>query len=150
MPPVMTKLSNWWFFLFSVNKYPIAYPWGQAVGCLHELAKRVVLHDNIIKWKHFPCYWPFVQGIHRSPVNSSHKGQWHGALMFSLIYAWLNSWVNNRKAGDLRCHPAHHDVIVMGKEVCATPVSAGLFHNTVECYYNSVRYNKTLHTSLQW
>ena len=26
----------------------------------------------------------FVQGIHRSPVNSPHKGQWRGALMFSL------------------------------------------------------------------
>ena len=24
-------------------------------------------HDVIIKWKHFPRYRPFVQGIHRSP-----------------------------------------------------------------------------------
>ena len=47
------------------------------------------------------------------PVNSTHKGQWHGALMFSLICAWINSWVNNRKAADLRCHRAHYDVIVM-------------------------------------
>ena len=39
-------------------------------------------HDDVIKWNHFPCYWPFVWGIHRSPVNSSHKGQWRGALMF--------------------------------------------------------------------
>ena len=45
-------------------------------------------HDDITKWKHFPRYWPFVWGIHRSPVNSPHKSQWHGALMFSLIYAW--------------------------------------------------------------
>ena len=45
------------------------------------------LHDDVIKWKHFPCYWPFVRGIHRSPVNSPHKGQWRGALMFSLICA---------------------------------------------------------------
>ena len=42
-------------------------------------------HDDVIKWKHFPRYWPFVRGIHRSPVNSPHKGQWRGALMFSLI-----------------------------------------------------------------
>ena len=42
-------------------------------------------HDDVIKWKHFPRYWPFVRGIHRSPVNFCHKGQWHGALMFSLI-----------------------------------------------------------------
>ena len=45
------------------------------------------MHDDVIKWKHFPCYWPFVRGIHRSPVNSPHKGQWHGSLIFSLICA---------------------------------------------------------------
>ena len=39
-----------------------------------------VAHDDVIKWKHFPRYWPFVGGIHRSPENSSHKGQWRGAL----------------------------------------------------------------------
>ena len=71
------------------------------------------LHDYVIKWKHFPRYWPFVRGIHRSPVNSPHKGQWHGALMFSLICIWINDWVNNREAGDLgRYHP-HYNAIVM-------------------------------------
>ena len=70
-------------------------------------------HDDIIKWKHFPCYWPFVWGIHRSPVNSLHKGQRPGALMFSLICTLINAWVNNRDAGDLRCHHAHYDVTVM-------------------------------------
>ena len=45
--------------------------------------------------------------------NSPHKGQWHGALMFSLICAWINRWVNNREAGDLRRNCAHYDVIVM-------------------------------------
>ena len=62
---------------------------------------------------HIFRYWPFVRGIHRSPVNSPHKGQWCGALMFSLICTWINRWVNNRKAGDLRRNRAHHDVIVM-------------------------------------
>ena len=38
------------------------------------------------------------EGIHRSPVNSPHKGQWHGALMFSLICVWINGWLNNREA----------------------------------------------------
>ena len=61
-----------------------------------------------IKWKHFPRYWPFMRGIHWSPVNSPHKGQWRGALMFSLICAWINGWVNNYKAGDLRCPLWHH------------------------------------------
>ena len=42
-------------------------------------------HGDVIKWKHFPRYWPLVWGIHRPPVNSPHKGQWRGALMFSLI-----------------------------------------------------------------
>ena len=71
------------------------------------------MHDDVIKWKHFPRYWPFVRGIHRSPVNSPHKGQWRGALMFSLICAQINGWVNTRGAGDLRRHRAHYDVIVM-------------------------------------
>ena len=72
-----------------------------------------ILHDDVIKWKHFPHYWPFVRGIYRSPVNSSHKVQWRGALMFSLICAWINGWVNNREAGDLRRNHAHYDVTVM-------------------------------------
>ena len=71
------------------------------------------MHDDVIKWKYFPCYWPFVRGIHRSPVNSPHKGQWRGALMFSLICTWMNDWVNNREAGDLRRHHAHYDVTVI-------------------------------------
>ena len=70
-------------------------------------------HDDVIQWKHFPRYWPFVRGIHRSPVNSPHKGQWRGALMFSLICARINGWVNNGEASDLRRHRAHYDVIVM-------------------------------------
>ena len=72
-----------------------------------------VQHDDVIKWKHFPRNWPFVWGIHRSPVNSPHKGQWRGALTFSLICGWTNGWVNVRDAGDYRRHRAHYDVIVM-------------------------------------
>ena len=94
-------------------------------------------HDDLIKWKHFPRYWRFVRGIHRSPVNSPHKapvtrkmfpfdevimiilkqsphkGQWRGALIFSLICVCINAWINNREAGYLRQHRAHYDVIVM-------------------------------------
>ena len=73
-------------------------------------------HDDVIKWKYIPRYWPFVRGIHRSPVNSPHNGQWRRALMFSLICAWINGWVNNCDAGDLRRHRTHHDVIVMLQE----------------------------------
>ena len=70
-------------------------------------------YDDVIKWKHFPRYCPFVRGIHRSPVISPHKGQWRGALMFSLICVWINGWVNDRDAGDLRRYRAHYDGIVM-------------------------------------
>ena len=56
-------------------------------------------HDDVIKWKHFPRYWPFARGIHRSPVNSPHKGQWRGALMFSLICSALNKQLSKQSWG---------------------------------------------------
>ena len=45
--------------------------------------------------------------------HSPHKGQWREALMFSLICDWINGWVNNREAGDLRRHRAHYAVIII-------------------------------------
>ena len=78
------------------------------------LLATALLHDDVIKWKHFPRYWPFVRGIHRSPVTSPHNGKWRRALIFSLICVWINGWVNNREAGDLSRYRAHYDVIVMG------------------------------------
>ena len=74
---------------------------------------KFAFHDDVIKWKHILRNWPFVREIHRSPVNFPHKGQWRGALIFSLIYAWINDWVNNHEAGDLRRQHGHYDVIVM-------------------------------------
>ena len=82
-----------------------------------SIQRYLVLHDDVIKWKHFPSYWPLVRGIHRSPVNSPHKGQRRGALMFPLICVWINGWVNNREAGDLRRYRAHYDVTVMSEYV---------------------------------
>ena len=72
----------------------------------------MIYHDDVIEWKHFSSYWPFVRGIHRSPADSPHRGQWHGAL-FSLMCAWTNGWANHRDPGDLISHGAHCDVIVM-------------------------------------
>ena len=63
-----------------------------------------------------------ARGIHRSPVNSPCKGRWRGALIFSFICAWINGWVNNCKAGDLRRHRAHYDVTVMGKQYLESPL----------------------------
>ena len=82
-----------------------------------EQMKIQYTHDDVIKWKPVPRYWSFVRGIHWSPVNSLYKGQWHGALIFTLICSWINGWVNNRESGDLRRHRAHYDVIVMGNMV---------------------------------
>ena len=76
-------------------------------------------HDEVIKWELFPRYLPFVRGIHRSPVNSPHKGQWRGALMFSLICACINDWVNNSEVGDLRRYRTHYDVTVVS---CLCPI----------------------------
>ena len=82
-------------------------------ACAESRPTQSYNHDDVIKWNHFPRNWPFVGEIHRSPGNFPHKGQWRGALMFSLIYAWINDWVNNREAGDLRRQHGHYDVIVM-------------------------------------
>ena len=57
----------------------------------------------------FSVLLDFCAGIHRSPVNLPHKGQWHGALMLSFICAWPNGW----DTGVIRRHRAHCDVIVM-------------------------------------
>ena len=71
------------------------------------------VYDDVIKWKHFTHYWPFVRGIHRSPVDSPHKGQSRRALMFPLVFTWTNGCANNRDAGDLRRNRIHFDVTVM-------------------------------------
>ena len=63
-------------------------------------------------------------------ISRTKASDWHGALMFSLICVWINDWVNNREAGDLRRYRAHYDVIVMitvsfyqaGDELNACPV----------------------------
>ena len=95
------------------------YSWRNCPHCIasqcysNSVCDVTIWHDDVIKWKHFPRYWPFVRGIHRSPVNSPHKGQWRRALMFTLICARINGWVNNGEAVDLRRNRAHYDVIVM-------------------------------------
>ena len=88
---------------------------GPARGIMGQKESRWI----ITWWRHqmktFSASLALCGGIHRSSVNSPHKGQWRGALMFSLICAWMNGWVNNRETGDLRRHRAHYDVIVMKK-----------------------------------
>ena len=92
-------------------------PWPLMPWLLTSRRYLLYRHDDVIKWKHFPRYWPFVRGTHRSPVNSPHKGQWSGALKFSLICARINGSVNNGEAGDSRRHRARYNVIVVGEWV---------------------------------
>ena len=71
------------------------------------LSKKVYIqHEDAIKWKHFPHYWPFVQEIHQSLVNFPPKGQWRGALMFSLICT-LNKWLSKQSWGWWYKMPSH-------------------------------------------
>ena len=80
-----------------ISASPMLY-YGHVSCC--EISDEVALprlrYDDVIKWKHFPCYWPFVRGIHRSPGNSPHRGQWRGALIFSLR-------LNKRLSKPARC-----------------------------------------------
>ena len=51
--------------------------------------------------------------IHRSTVDSPHKDQCRGAVKVLWSAPWINDWVSNREAGDLRRHRAYYDVLVM-------------------------------------
>ena len=80
-------------------------------------------HDNYV-YQWWPrCMTPYgamrpldIDAEHYNNASKNilcHKGHWRGALMFSLICAWINGWENSRMVGDLRRHRAHYDVIVM-------------------------------------
>ena len=92
MQPVFrSSLSRWlgptvWWWSQSLLVLLVVV---EALRRRRHLHEKIHEHDGVFKWKHFPRYWPFVPGIPRSPVNSPHKGQWRGALMFSLIWSVL-------------------------------------------------------------
>ena len=111
LPPVETGCSR--------NESNTWANHGPDHGGTYALSGPQCIHDDVIKWMHFWRYWSFVRGIHRPPVKSPHKGQWRGALMFPLICAWINGWVNNRYAGDLRHHHAHYDITIMLLAFCS-------------------------------
>ena len=64
------------------HQLPLLLTW---IDLMPAWISNYIRYKVIIKWKHFPRYCPFVWGIHRSSVNSPHKGQWRVALMFSSI-----------------------------------------------------------------
>ena len=95
-----------------------SYSWKNGMFVLQSVHDPSWSHCSILTWWHhrmetFFTLLVLCRGIHRSSVNSLYKGQWHWALMFSLICAWTKCWVNNRDTGDMRCHHAHYAVTVM-------------------------------------
>ena len=97
------------------------FDWKKKTLCIsHWSSKLFNPVSNFIRhswWRHqmetFSALLALWAGNSPVPVNSPHKGQWRGGLMFSLICTWINGWVNNREAGDLRRHRGHYDVNVM-------------------------------------
>ena len=57
---------------------------GELILLAFNLGKLLVLHDDVIKWKHFPRYWPFVRGNHRS--------RWIPRTMASDADLWCFPW----------------------------------------------------------
>ena len=122
-------LRIYWHFLWIHGLRAVAQ-----CACLVQSGRWVGRHDDVIKRKHFLRYWPFVRGIHRWPVNSLHKGPWRGALMFSLICAWTNGWVNNRNASDLRRNRANYDITVMLFVTCFMNITMGIATEGCNCF----------------
>ena len=77
------------------------------------LARFLTLLLSQASHSHQRLHVPVCYQARRIIIRSPHKGQWRGAVIFSLICAWINAWVNNREAGHLRCYRAHYDVTVM-------------------------------------
>ena len=69
-----TKFVNWHAMAMEtpVKKWPLLAE--AKMTHLVVYTCKYLHHDDVIKWKHFPHYWPFVRGIHRSRVNFPQKG----------------------------------------------------------------------------
>ena len=88
-------------------------PWRHMVSINHIELNNPTCWICVPWWRHQMGLFYVLLTV--CAVNSPHKGQWRGALIFSLIYAWPSGWVNNRDAGDLRRHRLFYDVIIMAK-----------------------------------
>ena len=98
----------------------------------HYRYEMYVLFSNFPYWRELVTTWwrhqmetsyallAICGGNSPVPGDFPHKGQWRGALVFSLICVWINVWVNNREAGYLRCYHAHYDIIVMNLDLAIT------------------------------
>ena len=118
---------------------PPAVSWSVIMGDLSAIWKgEIWTHPNAFRMGPGSCAVHSMEpGIHRSTVNSpQHKGQWRGALMFTLICTRINGWVNTREAGDLRRHHTNYDVIVMSRVIVNDDIdcwtSPGMAHRKIE------------------
>ena len=75
------SVSVWWHWL--------VYSWQPPMP---PMTTKLV-HDDVIKMKHFQRYYPFVRGNHRSAVGSPHKSQWRGAFEVNFL---LNKRLNKQ------------------------------------------------------
>ena len=77
---IHSKLQNWYF----KKLWLVSYLWNKYFPCdsIFSICITRVLMMTSSNENFFPRYWPFVRIIHRWPVNSPHKGQWRGALVF--------------------------------------------------------------------
>ena len=68
------------------------------------------MHQNndVMICYNFPSYRPLLRGIHWSPMDSLHKGQWRGALIYSLMCPLRTGWTSIGVAGELRRHGDVH------------------------------------------
>ena len=81
-----------WRYIFFYIKTSIWWTRGtrQAVGTWHTE------HDDVMVRKRFPSYWPFVRGIHRSPVNSPHN--WSVTQSSDVLFAVSPDKLQNKQS----------------------------------------------------
>ena len=148
-------LSRWRYF----QKILISLLTSQR--CLNE-----VVSAQRIRWIIFDCrqslsffwitWWRHQMGTFSALpalcAENPHKGLWRGALIFSLKCVWINSWVNNRGAGDLRRHRAHYDVSVMifhyrtvsPAGMCLAPLTPSPFSKSVNVIHKTYIHTHSL------
>ena len=98
-------------YIWLVSPQPSHIPWHLSNTCSDAN------HDDVIKWKYFPRYWPFVREFtgHRWNPRTKASDAELGCFLWSA--PWINGWINNRKSGDLRRHRGHYDVNVMSEGI---------------------------------